>query len=76
MHGTAVALERALRVRLLRAHAGAVYDTLTVRRGTFLRLEELCQRASLRFPGLVPAALVEPGMYAPCAQLPCGGTSW
>lgn len=47
---------RASRDRFLRAHAAAVYDALTAGRRSFLRLEALCARAGVDFPGLVPAA--------------------
>ena len=47
---------RASRDRFLRAHAAEVYDALTAGRRSFLRLEALCARASVEFPGLVPSA--------------------
>ena len=40
----------------MRAHARAVYDSLTGKRGRFLRLDELIERAARAFPGLVPDA--------------------
>jgi thioesterase DpgC len=49
-------LARESRVRFLRSHVSEVYDTLTAKRTSFVRIEELCQRASSGFPGLVPAA--------------------
>ncbi|OGA00308.1 MAG: hypothetical protein A2Z64_11970 [Betaproteobacteria bacterium RIFCSPLOWO2_02_67_12] len=45
---------RAARVRFLRRHAPSVYDALTARRSRFLRLDELCRRAAIEYPGLVP----------------------
>jgi len=47
---------RASRTGFLRAHAPAVYDALTARRSRFVRIDDLCTRASEAFPGLVPAA--------------------
>ena len=47
---------REARERFLRAHARAVYDSLTAGRSRFLRLDELCRRAAAEFPGLVPSA--------------------
>jgi thioesterase DpgC len=47
---------RASRARFMRAHASSVYDALTARRTQFVRIDDLCQRASVEFPGLVPAA--------------------
>lgn len=47
---------RAARVRFLRRHAVSVYGALTAQRSQFLRLDELCRRAAIEFPGLVPAA--------------------
>lgn len=46
---------RESRARFMRAHAAAVYDTLTARRTQFVRIDEVCQRASVEFPGLVPS---------------------
>src|SRR5262245_16590682 len=46
---------RESRARFMRAHAAAVYDTLTARRTRFLRIDEVCERASVEFPGLVPS---------------------
>jgi (3,5-dihydroxyphenyl)acetyl-CoA 1,2-dioxygenase len=54
--GAILALERASRTRFLRAHASAVYDTLTAQRASFLRIDELCRRAASAYPGLVPGA--------------------
>ena len=47
---------RQARVRFLHRHADAVYDALTDNRSRFVRLNELVEAASRRFPGLVPAA--------------------
>ena len=47
---------RAARVKFLRQHADAVYDTLTDNRTRFVRVVELADAASVRFPGLVPAS--------------------
>jgi (3,5-dihydroxyphenyl)acetyl-CoA 1,2-dioxygenase len=47
---------RAARLRFLRRHGAAVYDTLTAQRSRFLRLDELCRRAATEYPGLLPAA--------------------
>jgi thioesterase DpgC len=47
---------RESRAVFLRAHARAVYDSLTAGRSRFLRLDELCARAALEVPGLVPGA--------------------
>ena len=46
---------RAARARFLRADAARVYDVLTSSRTQFLRIDELCRRASVEFPGLVPS---------------------
>src|SRR5262245_25689876 len=46
---------RESRARFMRAHAPAVYDTLTARRTQFVRMDEVCRRASVEFPGLVPS---------------------
>jgi len=51
-----LAAARTGRLRFLRRHAAAIYDLLTARRSRFLRLDELCRRAAIEFPGLVPAA--------------------
>lgn len=51
-----LSIARASRIRFLRAHAAGVYDALTAGRASFLRLDELCRRASVEYPGLVPAA--------------------
>ena len=48
--------DRAAREEYLRAHAAAIYDHLTDRRRSFLRVDELCRRAAEAFPGLVPSA--------------------
>jgi len=48
--------DRAAREQYLRAHAAALYDHLTERRASFLRVDELCRRAAEAFPGLVPGA--------------------
>jgi thioesterase DpgC len=47
---------RAARLRFLRRHAASVYEALTAQRSRFLRLDELCRRAALAYPGLVPTA--------------------
>jgi thioesterase DpgC len=47
---------RAARVRFLRRHVDAVYDTLTARRSRFARVEDLVVRAAELIPGLVPSA--------------------
>ena len=47
---------RASRADFMRAHAPNVYDVLTERRSRFVRIDDLCARASEQFPGLVPAA--------------------
>ena len=47
---------RAARVRFLRRHVDAVYDTLTARRSRFLRVEDLVVRAAELVAGLVPSA--------------------
>jgi len=49
-------LARESRIRFLRSHVSEVYDQLTANRTSFVRIEELCRRASTKFPGLVPAA--------------------
>jgi enoyl-CoA hydratase/carnithine racemase len=46
---------RESRARFMRAHASSVYDALTARRTQFIRIDEVCQRASVEFPGLVPS---------------------
>ena len=46
---------RGSRARFMRAHASTVYDTLTARRTEFVRIDEVCRRASVEFPGLVPS---------------------
>ena len=48
--------DRAAREQYLRANAAAIYDHLTDRRTSFLRVDELCRRAADAFPGLVPSA--------------------
>ncbi|MFI6406384.1 (3,5-dihydroxyphenyl)acetyl-CoA 1,2-dioxygenase DpgC [Streptomyces sp. NPDC050548] len=50
----AVDATRALRIAFMDAHAEAVYDELTERRSSHLRLAELARTAAVRFPGLVP----------------------
>jgi (3,5-dihydroxyphenyl)acetyl-CoA 1,2-dioxygenase len=47
---------RAARVRFLRRHGEAVYDSLTEGRSRFVRLEELVIHAASVVPGLVPSA--------------------
>ena len=49
-----LALARESRTRFMRAHARGVYDSLTVARNRFVRVEELCARAATEYPGLVP----------------------
>ncbi len=51
-----LARAREARAVFARAHARAVYDSLTAGRSRFLRLDELCARAALEVPGLVPGA--------------------
>jgi thioesterase DpgC len=51
-----LAAARESRARFMRAHAAAVYDALTARRTQFVRIDEVCRRASVEFPGLVPSA--------------------
>ncbi|HEV8097131.1 MAG TPA: hypothetical protein VGP71_15480, partial [Burkholderiales bacterium] len=46
---------RAARARFLRAHAARVYDVLTSGHTQFVRIDELCRRAGVEFPGLVPS---------------------
>jgi len=46
---------RGSRARFMRAHASTVYDTLTAERTEFVRIDEVCRRASVEFPGLVPS---------------------
>lgn len=53
--GTILSLARESRRCFLRAHALAVYDALTDRRSSFLRVDELCRRAGAAYPGLVPS---------------------
>ena len=48
--------DRAARERFLRSHACAIYDALTADRTRFLRIDELCRRAAVEYPGLLPAA--------------------
>jgi len=57
---------REARERFLGAHAGAVYDALTDRRARMLRVDALCERAALAYPGLVPdrATLAREGARA------------
>ena len=40
----------------MRAHARTVYDSLTARRGKFVRIDDLCALAARKYPGLVPSA--------------------
>jgi thioesterase DpgC len=49
-------LARESRARFMRAHAREVYGTLTAARNRYVRVDELCERASRDFPGLVPEA--------------------
>jgi thioesterase DpgC len=51
-----LAAARASRADFMREHARAVYDSLTKKRGEFVRLDALCERAAKAFPGLVPDA--------------------
>jgi thioesterase DpgC len=48
------AAAREARERFLSAHVAAVYDVLTERRSRLLRVDVLCERAALAYPGLVP----------------------
>jgi thioesterase DpgC len=48
------AAARESRERFLRAHVAALYDALTDRRSRLLRVDALCERAALAYPGLVP----------------------
>ncbi len=45
---------RDARERFLRAYATLVYDALTGQRSEFLRVDALCERAAVTYPGLVP----------------------
>jgi thioesterase DpgC len=47
---------RAMRAKFLRQYVDAVYDALTDNRTRFVRVVELAEAASRRFPGLVPTA--------------------
>jgi thioesterase DpgC len=47
-------LARKSRVRFMRAHARGVYESLTSKRSKFVRLDELCELAAVKYPGLVP----------------------
>lgn len=49
-----LATARDSRERFLRAYATVVYDALTDQRRQFLRVDVLCERAALAYPGLVP----------------------
>src|SRR5512140_301115 len=49
-------LARDSRTHFMRAHARAIYESLTSGRGKFLRVDELCERAAREYPGLVPDA--------------------
>jgi thioesterase DpgC len=51
-----LALAREARTRFMRAHAREVYDSLTGKRSLFVRVDELCARAAVEYPGLVPGA--------------------
>jgi thioesterase DpgC len=48
--------DRAAREQYLRTHAASIYDHLTERRSSFLRVDELCRRAAEAFPDLLPGA--------------------
>jgi thioesterase DpgC len=49
-----LALARDSRTKFMRAHARGVYDSLTVARNRFVRVDALCARAATEYPGLVP----------------------
>ena len=49
-------LARDSRTRFMRAHARGIYETLTAGRSRFVRVDELCVRATKEYPGLVPDA--------------------
>ena len=51
-----LALARDSRTRFMRAHARGVYDSLTVARNRFVRVDALCERAATEYPGLVPGS--------------------
>lgn len=51
-----LALARDSRTRFMRAHARGVYDALTAKRGLYLRVDELCERAAKEYQGLLPDA--------------------
>jgi len=46
--------DRAARDQYLRTHAASIYEHLTERRSSFLRVDELCRRAAEAFPDLLP----------------------
>jgi thioesterase DpgC len=50
-----LALARESRTKFMRAHARGVYDSLTVARNRFVRVDALCARAATEYPGLVPS---------------------
>jgi thioesterase DpgC len=54
--GDVSARARKSRARFLHQHADAVYDALTDGRSRFIRINELVEAASRRYPGLVPTA--------------------
>ncbi|MCC6887480.1 MAG: enoyl-CoA hydratase/isomerase family protein [Hyphomicrobiales bacterium] len=47
---------RSARIRFVAAHAGRIYDALTLTRSRFLRVGELVLAAAARYPGLVPTS--------------------
>src|SRR5436190_21225773 len=47
-------LARESRTKFMRAHTRGVYDSLTVARNRFVRVDALCARAATEYPGLVP----------------------
>lgn len=49
-----LALARESRTRFMRAHVRGVYDSLTAARNRFVRVDDLCARAAVEYPGLVP----------------------
>ena len=61
---------RDARERFLTAHVSAVYDVLTDRRTHMLRVDALCERAALAYPGLVPdrASLEREAALALCEK--------
>ena len=50
-----LALARESRTKFMRAHARGVYDSLTAARNKFVRVDALCARAAVEYPGLVPS---------------------